>query len=86
MSYSFSCQRGNFSNDTSCEYGLQILSSHFTFIPFWYILHPNVYVMNQYHGWLKFGLKNHLESDSNCINYESIMSKLLYKEWQIMLG
>ena len=66
VSYSILCHCGNFPNDTSYQYILQILSSQLTFSTsfFWDILHLNIFVIEYCHWWSGFGCD--LTSFSRC--------------------
>ena len=56
--------------DTSDDKLINIfIPIYFLFIHFWYILHPNIDVMNLYHRWLKFGWKKQFVSENTCNFY-----------------
>ena len=60
----------HFFYDTSDDKLINIfIPIYFLFIHFWYILHPNIDVMNLYHRWLKFGWKKQFVSENTCNFY-----------------
>ena len=65
------------------NYTNSVIPIFFWFIHTWYILHPNIYVLEKLAWVIEIWMENHLVSNNNYNIVNLWYSIFLYKEWKV---